>query len=298
MCLSRKVLILTFIVLLPAVVAAKKRFGDRIVICGDDIVQILDQSEGWTPTPNVVWQWSFRENGSDLPAEYGHRLRTFDDCKPVDHGRRILATSSSDATLLIDIKTRRVLFYAYTPMAHSAELLPGGRIVVALSTHRDGNRLEVYDADSSEKPLFADSLYSAHGVVWNAKRRILYALGYDELRAYELKDWKTDKPKLVCRQVWKLPSIGGHDLTPIGKDKLVVTVHEGPFVFDMNTGEFHPFAPLANRPHVKSLNYDPRSGRTVYTIAEESWWTHNIYSLSPDHTIGVGDMKLYKVRCF
>ena len=60
MCLSRKVLILTFIVLLPAVVAAKKRFGDRIVICGDDIVQILDQSEGWTPTPNVVWQWSFR----------------------------------------------------------------------------------------------------------------------------------------------------------------------------------------------------------------------------------------------
>ncbi len=76
-----------------------------------------------------------------MPDVYQKLLGILDECKPVDHNTKLLLTASSGATCLLDIKDKKVVFYAKTPMAHSAELLPRGYIVVVNSTNPKGNSL-------------------------------------------------------------------------------------------------------------------------------------------------------------
>jgi hypothetical protein len=59
---------------------------------------------------------------------------------------------------------------------------------------------------------FMDSLYSGHGVTWNESQDLLYALSYDQLRAYSLKNWDSKNPGLSLVSEWTLPETGGHDL--------------------------------------------------------------------------------------
>ena len=121
---------------------------------------------------------------------------------------KIIDLSESDGK---NIKTKEILCYAHVPMAHSADLLPGNRIAVALSTHKKGNALEIYDVAAPEKLVLRDSLYSGHGVVWNEKRQSLYALGYKELREYKLENWDTEKPALKRVKTWEIPMNSGQD---------------------------------------------------------------------------------------
>ena len=58
-----------------------------------------------------------------------------------------------------DRETKKSLFYAHVPNAHSAEYLPKDRIAVALSTHSAGNSLELYELNKPEKVIFRDSLF-------------------------------------------------------------------------------------------------------------------------------------------
>ena len=83
------------------------------------------------------------------------------------------------------------------PSAHSLETLPRARIVVASSVNAKGNRLVLFDVARSNQPIWDTPLPSAHGVVWDEGRQILWALGLKELRCYELKDWESEKPSLA-----------------------------------------------------------------------------------------------------
>ena len=272
-------------------------FGDQCVaLCGGKDVIIVDMSKSEGKNLHEVWRWNIEEPTEGLPAEYGKYLNTLYECKFVDGGKKLLLTSSHSGTVLMDIKSRKALFYARTPMAHSADLLPDGRIAVANSTHKKGNSLELYDIDKPEMVLYRDSLYSGHGAVWMDERESLYALGHDCLREYKLKDWASEKPSLELNRTWKLPVRSGHDLSRVDKDRLLVSGHEGVVWFDLRSEEFAPFEPLKNTLHVKSVNYDAKSERLIYTKAEESWWTHNIYQESPDKVITIDNMKIYKVR--
>ncbi|SKB28474.1 hypothetical protein SAMN05660226_00383 [Parapedobacter luteus] len=270
--------------------------GD-LIACGDDQVFILD---GKAAEKNVVkckWTWRASESKNQLPAAYQPLLATLDECKPVDGNTKLLITSSSGATVLLDIASKKVLFYAKTPMAHSADLLPGNRIAVANSTHELGNSLEIYDIGTSERVIYKDSLYSGHGVVWNESRKQLLALGFDELRAYELVNWSSEKPALKLVKSYKLPDDGGHDLSKVDESHFIVSTHHHVWLFhDTGEGFFEPFTPLANRVNVKSANYNQDTGKLVYTIAEQSWWTFNIYGQTPAFTLPIPSIRLYKVR--
>jgi len=181
-------------------------------------------------------------------------------------------------------------------MAHSAEMLPGERIVVALSTHADGNSLELYSANQSEKLLWRDPLPSGHGVVWNAKHQRLYALGHSELRAYSLQNWASQTPSLRRENTWHLPGTNGHDLSRMTADELLISCQEGVSIFHIPRAGFAPFTPLANVEDVKSVSYDSPTEHLVYTKAEISWWTHHIYCLNPTRTFTFPDLNLYKAR--
>jgi hypothetical protein len=267
----------------------------EIITCGDDYVFVIDYETSDTNGVNILWRWNAKE-ATDLPEIYQEYMRSTDDCKPVDDNKSILITSSGGGVVLVDRETKQSLFYAHVPNAHSAELLPNNRIVVALSTSPEGNSIEVFDIDKPDVVLIKDSLYSGHGVVWTSKAEQLFALGHSELREYSLKNWDTEKPELQLEKSWEIPGRSGHDLISVSDSRLVLTTGDGVWNFDITSEEFSPFSPLESVRNVKSVNYDVTTERLIYTKAEISWWTNHIYCENPDKIIAVPDNNLYKVR--
>lgn len=272
--------------------------ANRIVACGDDKVLIINIDQSNEENVKIDWQWTMDDTKALLPEKYAMKIRSTDDCKSVDGGKKILFASSSGAAVLVDVKTKKPLFWADVPNAHSVELLPNNRVVVALSTAEKGNAIELYNISTPEKVIFRDSLYSGHGVVWNNKLKKLYALGYDVLREYSLLNWESDKPSLKLEQSWKIPGIGGHDLTPINDKEMIVTEHGSVWIFNIADQKFTPFEPLKNRENIKSVNFNSKNNSLIYTAAEISWWTHNIYMENPKKRLTINNINLYKVRPF
>ena len=269
---------------------------NHLAVCGGNEVRIIDLSKSNGREINEVWSWNIEDGAEGLPTEYSKYLMPLDECKFVDNNKKLLLTSSHSAVVLLDIKSRKCDFYARVPMAHSADLLPNNRIAVALSTNKAGNSLEIYDISQPEKVLWRDSLYSGHGAVWHAERESLYALGYDVLREYKLKDWNTDAPALELVASTPIPVKSGHDLVKVDEQRMLISGHEGVMWFDVESKEFSPFEPLKDTHNVKSVNYNHKLNRLIYTKGEVSWWTHNIYQKNPDKTITIDSMNVYKVR--
>ena len=269
----------------------------ELILCGDDKILIIDEDASDGDDVKVVWSWKASDAASELPSAYQGYLHGVDECKPVDGGLNILATAGS-GVVLIERATKKCLFYARTPNAHSAEVLPNGRIAVALSTSQGGNSIEIYDKNKPEKVLYRDSLYSGHGVVWNNKRQRLYALGFDVLREYSLVNWDSSSPALKLEKKWRIPGSSGHDLFLVSDDELLISENSGVHSFDIAKETFTPFEPLKYAAGIKSVNYIPETKRLIYTQAEDSWWTFNIYLKNPDKTIHIPYIKMYKVHLY
>lgn len=276
--------------------SATEKATNEIIVCGDDQVLIFDADRSDENELKIIWKWKVADVKSQLPSDYQKLLIPLDECKPVDNNSKLLLTSSGGGVLLLERRTGKCLFYACAPMAHSAEILPNNRIVVALSTHDKGNRIELYDIATPEKVIYQDSLYSGHGSVWMEEESLLYVLGYDELRAYSLKKWESDTPELLLEKKWIIPVESGHDLVRVSNNELLISGHEGVYWFNTENELFEPFEPLFNEKNVKSLNYNKTTGRLIYTKAEIDWWTHNIYCQNPFKTYVINDVDLYKVR--
>ena len=291
--MKKQILLIIVTLLCAGCTSVKKNW---IAVCGDGVIRIIDMAKSDSTNIEEVWRWDKDDPKANLPKGYDKYMRNLDECKFVDNNTKMLLTASGDGMMLLDIETKDILCYAHVPMAHSADLLPNNRIAVALSTHKKGNALEIYDIDQPEKVMFRDSLYSGHGVVWNEKLQRLYALGYKELREYELVDWNTDKPSLRQVKMWEIPMESGHDLSPVDDNRMLVSAHEGVMWFDIDKEEFSPFEPLKDVENVKSVNYDPETQKLVYTKAEISWWTHHIYQENPGKVVTMDSLKVYKVR--
>ncbi|MBQ0080845.1 MAG: hypothetical protein KBS95_04790 [Alistipes sp.] len=259
-----------------------------VVVCGDSTLRIIDLKNSSGSDVKVIWQWKTSDKD----------LIPLDECKPFDRGRKIMISSSRRAIGILSVQTGELIAKAKTRMAHSVEMLPGNRIAAALSTNKAGNCLVVYDLKDMSKPFFKDSLYSGHGVVWNKKLKSLFALGYTELREYKLKDWNSKNPSLELKRTWLLPGKGGHDLSWVDYNRMLITNAFGVYMFDIAKGEFSPFEPMKDMRKVKSVNYDSKSGLIVYTQGEEDWWTHHVNQKNPDKRIDIPDFNAYKVRTF
>ena len=121
------------------------------MVCGWDEVFVLDVSAA----PRKVWSWKAADR-PELPPAYRTKFRTTDECKPVA-GNRILITASSDGAALVDRATGRTLWWGACGNAHSAELLPGDRIVLACSVREGtGNKLALFDAAEPDTRALRD----------------------------------------------------------------------------------------------------------------------------------------------
>ncbi len=261
------------------------------MVCGDTKVLLVDYYKSRDSIPEIVWTWDARL-AKDLPGNYREKFNSIDDCKAIKRGKQILVSSSSGAAAVVNRRDGKVLFYASAPNAHSITLVPGKRLMVAASTHKDGNKVILFDIRNAEIPLFSDSLYSAHGLVWHKRRQSLFALGYDQLREYKLADYHN----LNLISKWTIPGIGGHDLQ-VARDRksLFVTEHYGSWIFDLKNYQFKKITGFPDRENIKSLGQD-ESGQFIFTVPEESWWTHHVRFLRPARKIAFPGMKVYKAR--
>lgn len=278
-----------------AMIAANGAMHGSVYACGDDQVRELRiTADGATES----WRWSAHD-AADLPDDYRTRLLDhIDECKPVDDGRAILVTSSTGGAVLIDRATGKVRFRARVPMAHSAAMLPGGMIAIALSINKDGDRLELYDSHQSERPLQSFPLPSGHGAVWDAKRERLFVLSHDLVQSFTTTA-TDDGPRLVEAARWTLPGRhDGHDLSLAPDGRYHVTTDDGVWRFDPDTGAFVPFAPLNPRLRVKAVS--ALGDRIAWVQAEESWWSHGFTVMRPDGSqarrVPIDGLHLYKVR--
>jgi hypothetical protein len=225
-------------------------------------------------------------------------FRTTDDCKPVDGGRRILISSSGGGIALVDRDTRRASFFARVTNAHSVEMLPGGHIAAAASVAKDGtgDRLVIFDA-ATGKELATDPLRSGHGVVWDDGRRVLWALGGDVLRAYEV-GAAGGALKLQRTFELALPDEGGHDLIAIpDSPRLFLSTVRHCYYFDRDRRQLSPHDTLGDQVDIKSYDVHPRTGRVVYVQAESpNWWAEHLHFRRPAGALRLPGEHLYKAR--
>ncbi len=280
---------------------APQSFGPQreLIVSGWDEVFILDLDSQENGQPRKIWSWKGSERG-DLPEELRPLFATTDDTKSFEDGRKILITSSGGAVAYVDREQDRVLFYGRATNAHSADLLPGGRIAVAASHAADGtgDQLIIFDIDQPDEPLWREELSWGHGVVWDERRQRLWALSGEDIRVYQLADWDTAAPKLVHESTTPLPEGGGHELYPVPHTSwLYVTTSEHCWLFNRDTKVFFPHPVLADLAHVKSISQHPGTGQIVFIQAEgENWWAENIHFLFPSETLHVPGEHFYKAR--
>lgn len=265
-----------------------------LLVCGDSKVLLVDYNKSRDSIPHIFWTWDAHA-AKDLPELYRTKMfNSMDDCKPVNNGKHILVSASSGAIALLNTSDRKVLFYAAVPNAHSITLLPGNIVAAAASTAKDGNKIMLFDRAQPERAVYTDSLYSAHGLVWNEKRKSLFALGYQVLREYKL----ASKNKLELKTEWKIPGIGGHELQPTADgENLFVTEHNGAWIFDLSSYSFKKIEGFPDAENIKSLGQNS-SGQYIYTIPEQSWWTFHVRFFQPARSLSFPDLHVYKARWF
>ena len=286
----RRLLQLSAALALPA--AAQTELS--LLVCGwDEVFEIAPFSA--SPT-RKLWSWRAADR-DDIPADRHSQFRTTDDCKPLEGGRQVLITSSSNGVALVERPSGRVLFYAAARNAHSAEALPGGRIVVAASVGETGNRLALFDRSQSDHELFSTELHSGHGVVWDHERETLWALGGEDLRRYRLGNWDSHHPHLELTATYRLPTPGGHDLQPGPGAMLNVSSGSACYQFDRDALAFRPHPDLAGRAHVKCISTHAATGRVVFTHGEDGeWWTRRLQFLHPVGELHLPQERIYKAR--
>jgi len=270
---------------------------NELIICGRDEVFIWDLDKIENGIPVKTWSWKAAEQ-HDLPEEYKGLFGSTDECKPFDGGSKILICSSGGGFAYIDRKENRTLFYGKGGNPHSADLLPGNRVAIALSVGDD--RLAIYDLGAPGQPaLFSVPFPSAHGVIWDEERKILWALCYAELHAYRLADWETASPKLILEKSYPLPDKDGHDFLPVPHTPYIsVTTHERCWIFDRDARTFASHPDLPSLLEVKSLAKHPVTGRTAYVkaIKGNQWWSENIRFLNPPGDFHIPGEIFYKAR--
>lgn len=283
---------LTAIALLFIAVSCSRKTPDLILTCGWDEVSINDISK---EVPEKIWTWK-AEGSLDLPKKMYNKFLTTDECKSLDQGKRILVTSSSGGVALIEQATGRSLFYASVPNAHSAELIPKDLIAVAASFSSAGNRILLYNIKKSDLIVFSDSLYGAHGVQWDKKRKILWAIGTHELRSYSLLEG--DTPGLELIKSMPLPDDDGHDLVFLdSKDVLCLTTGNNVWLYDIEENKFSEHPLIGGQSKVKSVSYNRLNKQTAYMKAtDENWWGFYIRYAGSNKVVHLPGEKIYKAR--
>ena len=280
-------------VLLIVLSACTSKSPDLVVVCGWDEVFIADISQD---VPAKVWSWK-GEDSEGMPSHMRYKFLTTDECKPFSNGKHILITSSGGGVAYVEREGGNTLFYASVANAHSAEILPHNLIVAAASYSLEGNRLNLYSLDSSDLVIYSDSLYGAHGLYWDNKAELLWAMGSNELRSYSL-NFNNNIPSLSLEFSQALPEDDGHDLVVSSNKKvLCISTANSVWLFNTDKKNFSKHPDLGEITDVKSISYNSLNDEIAYVKAtEDAWWAYYIRFAGSGRVVHFPGEKIYKAR--
>lgn len=282
-----------FVIATTSLISCNRKSPDYIVACGWDEVFIADISQD---VPQKVWSWT-GDNSEGLPLNMRYKFLTTDECKPVDKAKKILITSSGGGVALVDRYTGNTLFHASVPNAHSAELLPESYLVVAASFSDAGNRLMLFNINQPGKLVSSDSLYGAHGLYYDKKSKLLWALGTEELKSYKF-IVKNNTANLEELNTYILPERDGHDLVPTqNREHICLSTASGAWIFNTKREEFSPHPTLGNEARIKSISYNRHNKSIAYVKAsDQNWWAYYIRFAESKKVVHFPGEKIYKAR--
>lgn len=187
---------------------------------------------------------------------------------------------------------------------HAAELLPDGNIAVALSASPGWIRIYTASEGPDSEHYAEYMLPGAHGVVWDPKEELLWALGTGYIVSLEIKGTRSDP---VIEEVHKeqTPTEGGHNLSVVygDTDKLWVSTTTNVYQYSKSKNEWsedYPGADDINKPYVKSVGNQP-SGQVILTqqnsdIGENVFTTDTIDFYMPTSPQKLKNGEVYKAR--
>ena len=195
----------------------------------------------------------------------------------------ILFTSSSGYVGVASYPAEECLWQAELggTSPHSIEYLPNGMIAVASSggSKTENGFIRLYSAENKKDAKYAEKqLTSAHAVLWDETREILWAMGSSLIVAYEIGD-DPSAPSMTKIASYGCNNMkGGHDFSAICGNEDQVWVG-GSFVrvFDKTTGTIlssYPGSAQINSSSVKCICSFP-DGDAALTVATGVYASHN-----------------------
>ena len=281
---------------------SKSVTAQELIVTGGEEVSIVlvmpdEKTQSVKRSVEPVWTWKATDR-KEMNDRAKALFKMISECKPLDHGRRFLITAKEGGVVLVNRQTKRVEFYAQLQSrAYSGDLLPDNRIAIVGTGDKEGS-IQIYDLGNPDAALFKDSLPSAHAAYWDKDAKILYALGWKELRAYNLLNWSTAKPELELLQSFPLAGKDGHDIAPVpGSTELFITMDDGVWMFDTKTKRFRQHPIIGTQEHIKSVSVHPESKMICYVQPQgEIWWTTRVRLLGESEDLVFPNSKVYKAR--
>ena len=195
----------------------------------------------------------------------------------------ILFTSSSGYCGVASYPDEKCLWEAELAgtSPHSIEYLPNGMIAIASSGGNDTDKgfIRVYSAESKKDGKYTEKLLkSAHAVLWDETREILWAMGATEIVAYEIGN-DPSAPSMTKIASYGCSSMkGGHDFSAIcGNDDQVWVGGSIVRIFDKTTGKLidnYTGVSQINSGSVKCICSFP-DGDAALTVATKVYADHD-----------------------
>ncbi|WP_410646064.1 DUF6528 family protein [Amycolatopsis sp. cmx-4-54] len=293
----------------PAAADAGARDRGSIVITEQASKRILV-----LPADRASWQnrkvsWAWAPNSANGLADLAGSWSNPSDAKLAERGgeKYLLTSASGGFAAVVPYPAGDRAYWAANvggpANPHSIELLPDGNVAVAAST---GGWVRIYTASQGQRSTAYTEyrLVGAHGVVWDAGRNVLWALGTDVLVALKV-GGTPGAPVLTEQRSVPVPTKGGHDLQPIPhrSDLLWVTTEAGVYQFSKTSGGFtqrYAGAREIDRPHVKSVSTNPRTGQVLTASVQEghlcTWCTDTVRLAFPRAELALHGAWIYKAR--
>ncbi len=291
-----------------AVVAAQAGWAKNPVVVGAEQAQtrivMLDPDVVAPATAKVIWEWRPSKDPKLIAAKLAGRFGNISECKPSEDGKRILVCASDNGFAVVDVATTNAVAAGFINLPdrkyanlHSICELPDGNLVVAGS---QGGGLIVVDIKTkpfSTAPAMTPHEYrGAHGALWDAKRKCLWATGEKPLTRFFYdpatktlkrdKSWTTEEPYSRCC---------GHDLVwgDEGRDSIACTLGPAIARLDLRNADKTDSMAIAEKlpSSVKGLSYLGGERLAVYldntAFKGKPWTTINI------HVDGKGKGRVY-----
>ncbi|MCL2105558.1 MAG: WD40 repeat domain-containing protein [Oscillospiraceae bacterium] len=280
------------------------------------IVVYRMEDPDWNDAGSVVWQCrpSLR---SGFSRAWKYKMASDAKLRYSEHygGLVVITCASGGMVYVIDYAGGECLFAADMGKGsnpHSVELLPSGNLVVASSEDNTLTIFPALKADEKSDYRFTQPLEGAHGLSWDPRSKLLWALGGERLSAYE-PGGTAEEPELIPRVglIFDLPApegeyAGGHDLFPVyGTEQFYwVTTNRDIFQFNVETGQFstdYPGHDLIGGPGAKAIGNQPYSGAVVRAVpngTHELWDTDTADIFTFDNGFAKHESRTHKREAY